>query len=60
MSDTNVIDFDKASDKHRSEREHKKKEDKVDELRQRFANVLPDRVRPVKDYLKKKRDKKKR
>ena len=53
MSDTNVIDFDKASDKHRSEREHKKKEEKVDELRQRFANVLPDRVRPVKDYLKK-------
>ncbi len=55
-----VIDFSKASEEHRRDREHKDKEEKVEEMRARFANALPDKPRPVRDYLRKKRAKKKR
>ncbi|MEC8442720.1 MAG: tRNA (uracil-5-)-methyltransferase [Pseudomonadota bacterium] len=60
MSDDNVVDFAKASDKHRAERSHKEKEEKVDALRQRFEGALPTRKTPVKDFLRKKKAKKKR
>ncbi|WP_221798197.1 tRNA (uracil-5-)-methyltransferase [Oceanobacter mangrovi] len=60
MADDNVVDFAAAGEKHRHERMHREKEAKVEDIRQRFALALPDRKTPVKDYLKKKRAKKKR
>ncbi|MDK2777438.1 MAG: tRNA (uracil-5-)-methyltransferase [Pseudomonadota bacterium] len=60
MSDSKVVDFSSAGKKHRHAREHERKEAKVEDMRGRFANALPDKPTPVKDYLKKKRQKKKR
>jgi len=59
MSDENVVDFAAASAKHKHERMHRDKEEKVEAIRERFAQALPDRKTPVKDYLRKKRAKKK-
>ncbi|MCY0964567.1 tRNA (uracil-5-)-methyltransferase [Parathalassolituus penaei] len=60
MSDSDkVIDFAKAGERHRHSRMHREKEEKVDELRERFAAALPDRKTPVKDYLRKKKARKK-
>lgn len=59
-TDDKVVDFSKAADRHRHERMHRDKEEKVEELRKRFADALPEKATPVKDYLKKKRSKKKR
>lgn len=56
----NVVDFDSAADKHRDERSHREKEEKVNEMRARFKKALPDKPRPVKEYLNRKRRKKKR
>lgn len=59
MPDTRVIDFASAGDKFRHKRAHAEKETRVEAMRQRFAATLPDKPTPVKDYLKKKRSKKK-
>lgn len=53
-----VIDFSKASEKHKHKREHDDKEAKYAEMKQRFSAALPEKKTPVKDYLKKKRAKK--
>ncbi|WP_396589061.1 tRNA (uracil-5-)-methyltransferase [Bermanella sp. R86510] len=47
-------------DKAKWRRKHKQKDEKVEQLAERFAQALPDKATPVKDYLKKKRAKKKR
>lgn len=62
MADSNnkVVDFTKAGEKHRAEKSHREKEEKVDEMRKRFSNAFPEKSTPVKDYLKKKKAKKKR
>ena len=62
MSDSNnkVVDFTKAGEKHRAEKSHRKKEEKVDEMRKRFEGALPAKKTPVKDFLRKKKEKKKR
>lgn len=59
-SNVTVVDFQKAGEKHREERSHREKEAKVDAIRERFAAALPEKKRPVRDYLKKKKAKKKR
>lgn len=60
MSDSdNVVSFEQAGARHRHARMHREKEEKVDELRERFAAALPDRKTPVKDYLRKKKARKK-
>lgn len=56
MSDKKVVSLADA----RWEKEHKRKEDKVELMAQRFEQALPTKARPVKDYLKKKRNKKKK
>ncbi|MBE0481884.1 MAG: tRNA (uracil-5-)-methyltransferase [Bacterioplanes sp.] len=56
----NLVDFQQAAEKHRHRREHEQKEANVEAIRQRFAHALPSKATPVKDYLKKKRAKKKR
>lgn len=56
MSDGKVVDFAAAGDKHR----HKRKENRVEAMRERFTAALPDKPTPVKDYFKKKRAKNKR
>ncbi|PIQ38995.1 MAG: tRNA (uracil-5-)-methyltransferase [Thalassolituus sp. CG17_big_fil_post_rev_8_21_14_2_50_53_8] len=55
-----MVDFRQAGEKHRHARMHDEKEAKVEAMRERFAAALPDKKTPVKDYLKKKRAKKKR
>lgn len=55
-----VIDFSKASEKHKHKREHAEKEAKYSEMKERFSAALPDKKTPVKDYLNKKRAKKQR
>ena len=60
MSEQKVIDFASAGDKHRHNRVNDEKDAKAEALRQRFAQALPDKPTPVKDYLKRKRAKKKR
>jgi len=60
MSDSKVVDFARAGSKFRHAREHEQKEARVEALRERFAQALPDKPTPVKDYLKKKRAKKKK
>lgn len=60
MSEEKVIDFASAGDKHRHNRANDEKDAKAEALRQRFAQALPDKPTPVKDYLKRKRAKKKR
>jgi hypothetical protein len=52
----NVVSLDKA----RWSKEHERKDDIVDAMAQRFEAALPSKATPVKDYLKKKRAKKKR
>jgi hypothetical protein len=59
-SGSTVVDFRQAGEKHRHARMHDEKEAKVEAMRERFAAALPDKKTPVKDYLKKKRAKKKR
>lgn len=56
----NLVDFQHASAKHRHRREHEQKEANVEAIRQRFEQALPSKTTAVKDYLKKKRAKKKR
>ena len=58
--DNKVVDFGKAGEKLRHERTHRDKEEKVEDLRQRFANAFPEKATPVKDYLRKKKSRKKR
>ena len=63
MSENNnvsVVDFASASRKFKHDREHDRKEAKVDEMKARFSNALPDKKTPVKDFLRKKKAKKKR
>ena len=62
MSDPDniVVDFRSAGEKHRHERSHREKEEKVEEMRQRFEGALPTRKTPVKDFLRKKKARKKR
>jgi len=60
MGDNKVIDFTAAGAKHLQRREQEQKEDRAESMRERFAAALPDKPKPVKDYFKKKRDKKKR
>lgn len=60
MSDNKVIDFASAGARHLQRREHEQKEDRAESMRERFAAALPDKPKPIKDYFKKKRDKKKR
>ncbi len=55
-----VIDFESRSVKHRDARAHRQKEEKVDNIKRRFESLFPDKPRPVKDYLAKKKRKKKR
>jgi hypothetical protein len=58
-SGNKVVDFNKASEKHRTEKSHRDKEEKVDEMRKRFEGALPAKKTPVKDFLRKKKAKKK-
>ncbi|MFK4753753.1 tRNA (uracil-5-)-methyltransferase [Oceanobacter antarcticus] len=60
MANDTVVDFASASAKHRHERSHRDKEARVESIRERFEQALPNRKTPVKDYLRKKRAKKKR
>ena len=60
LADSKVVDFAKAGEKHRAERSHKDKEEKVEEMRKRFEGALPTKKTPVKDFLRKKKAKKKR
>ena len=54
-----VIDFAKASQKHREDRAHNDKEEKVQSIRERFEKALPTKATPVKDFLRKKKARKK-
>jgi hypothetical protein len=58
--DSKVVDFASASQRRREDKEHQRKEAKVDAIRERFKNALPEKKTPVKDYLKKKKASKKR
>lgn len=60
MGDKKVIDFAAAGARHAQQREHQQKENRAEAMRERFAAALPDKPRPVKEYFKKKRAKKKR
>lgn len=60
LADSKVVDFAKAGEKHRADRAHKDKEEKVEEMRKRFEGALPTKKTPVKDFLRKKKAKKKR
>ncbi len=60
MSDNKVIDFAAAGTRHAQRRVHEQKESRAESMRERFAAALPDKPRPVKEYFKKKRAKKKR
>jgi len=55
MSSKKVVSLDEA----RKERELDKKEERVENMAQRFETALPTKATPVKDFLKKKRKKKK-
>jgi len=55
-----VVEFGKASEKYRDQKRHQAKEDKVADIRQQFEKAMPTKPTPVKDYLKKKRAKKKK
>lgn len=52
----NVVTLDDARWKKNLE----KKEEKVDAMRERFEQAFPDKPTPVKDFLKKKKSKKKK
>jgi len=56
MTDKKVVSLDDA----RWAKEHEKKEEKVESLARRFEQAFPNKPTPVKDYLKKKRSKKKK
>lgn len=56
MAKDNVVTLDQA----RWKKELERKEEKVDEMRERFAQAFPDKPKPVKDYLNKKKSKKKK
>lgn len=56
---SSVVDFAAASEKHRAERQHQRREEKADAIRQQFERALPKPKTPVKDYLRKKKAKKK-
>lgn len=60
LSNSKIVDFAKAGEKYRVEREHRDKEEKVEEMRKRFEGALPTKKTPVKDFLRKKKAKKKR
>jgi len=55
-----VVDFAAASEKHRAERKHQQREEKVDAIRQQFERAFSEPKKPVKEYLRKKKAKKKR
>ncbi len=44
----------------RRSKEHDRKEEKLDEMAQRFEAAMPTKATPVKDFLRKKKNKKKR
>ena len=52
----NIVSLDKA----RWSKEHDRKDEVIDEMAKRFEAALPSKPTPVKDFLKKKRAKKKR
>jgi len=52
----NIVSLDKA----RWSKEHDRKDDVIDDMAKRFEAALPSKPTPVKDFLKKKRAKKKR
>lgn len=54
--ESNVVSMDDA----RWKKELDRKEDKVDAMRERFAKAFPTKATPVKDFLNKKKRKKKR
>jgi hypothetical protein len=55
MASKKVVSLDEA----RWAKAHEKKEEKVEEMAQRFETAMPTKATPVKDFLKKKRKKKK-
>lgn len=55
-----VIDFTEAAEKHRQQREWQEQDAQMALMRERFAKALPEKARPVKAYMAKKRAKKKR
>lgn len=55
-SSENVISFGDAKWK----KDHERKEEKVADMAKRFEAAFPTKATPVKDYLKKKKNKKKR
>lgn len=59
MSDS-VVDFNRASRRSKQAREHERKEAKVDAIKARFAQALPEKKTPVKDFLRNKKAQKKR
>ena len=59
MSDSNVVSLQSHRQAVQQERDHQRKEKKVEEMQQRFARALPDKPKPVRDYLNKKRSRKK-
>ncbi|WP_430463022.1 tRNA (uracil-5-)-methyltransferase [Thalassolituus sp. LLYu03] len=60
MTKGKVVDFASAGEKHRHARDNDDKDAKLDAMRARFEQAFPDKPTPVKDYLKKKRDSKKK
>lgn len=56
MTDKKVVSLEDA----RWAKAHQRKEEKVELMAQRFEQALPSKATPVKDYLKKKRQKKKK
>ena len=54
-----VIDFGKASEKHKHKRLNDDKDASMEAMQARFTAAFPEKKTPVKDYLKKKRAKKK-
>lgn len=55
MADENVVDFANA----KWAKDLERKDEKVQDMRKRFAAALPDKKTPVKDFLRKKKAKKK-
>ncbi len=58
MSDDNLVDFEKAAEKWRLQRQEAEKEDKAADLRARFAQALPEKKPSLKTYFKNKKNKK--
>lgn len=59
-NDNNVVDFERDAERFRHARMHREKEAKVEDMRERFEAALPTRKTPVKDFLRKKKNSKKR